>query len=491
MKRYLLRIVAILLASVVLLLWGCGNAGTKNLTKEYFEKNVYKVLSESFKPEDIFGDENPFEALFENTEEFNLTLEHDLNKTLGYNGKLLMEINTDSANNKGSLNLRLDSAVASDIDLMIYADAQKILISSDSFFGEGRVYSIEFTDFEKLKNDFSNSDLATVLGISGDKVQELCDEYGINEEYFKSVSLAVNEYNEYCKGLDESVSKIFKSVYAECPYEITEETININGIDTDALVYGTRLYEGFPSDLKAEYIALYEKYAEKQMDLIEKITPTKLKSNFPTDTEALKPQGDMLDNGTLEAVLEILSGADLKFYLEKDGARLRKIVVDKGEVSFNVYFTDEIKIEMSDGERILSHVSIYHTEDSSVKSYGFEMVSEDNPHERLVGKFEIIKFENRYNLFIRSMYGEDITSTLLESSGRFAYSKSSFEICPEIVSVGYENYYPATELGVGNDSFVMEYANSRSIFEIPEGEIFGICTRAVNVFAGLSPFFTP
>lgn len=490
MKNFLLKTVTVIIAVMILFISGCADKkkyGNGNLTKNYFENNIDEVLSRCIDFTEIFGNGNPFNVLFTGNETFNITFDAEIKPFPEKYGHFTFETNIDRENKCGSVNINLNGLSPRNADFMVYADDEKLLFSSDVFFGEETVYSLVFRDFDRLKAEFSESSLAKILGVTENEVYELCEEYGINKEYLKKVVHTAKEYEYFFEDFFDNEREQIGRIFDKCLGEITEDTIEVNGYKSDALVLNVKIYDGFISELINEYIKGYRSYIGKQCEFFEEVIPEKLKDDLNIDIGAVKDEltgnaGNILVPFAHQADFT----ADLKLYLDKTDGKLRKINCEKDGYFITLYFADEISIEYSDGDKTLTSGKIYHTENSNTKTYGFKIASSDNSYESIEGAFEIIKFENRFNLFIRIMNGSEIAASVFESEGRFMYSENSVEISPEYIMSGDAKSYPGITLGVSSDTYIMEYEKHKSIFELSEKEILGICDRASEIFAEIS-----
>ncbi|MBQ9922718.1 MAG: hypothetical protein IJO52_11055 [Clostridia bacterium] len=487
MKKYLITSIILATACLMLLFSGCSDdRGTRGLTKDYFEKNIFEVLSDSVDLELVFGNNNPFEALFDDNETISVTLEADLNKYLGKDMDFIFRTDIDSENKRGTLNLTLKDPSYESIDFMLFADREKLLLSSDALFGNGNVYSLQYRDFDKLKSEFAKSYIASSLGIAEEDVYKFCDDYGIDGDYFKKAAYAVNKYVEFCEEFSEASTEIMRSNFEKICKEITERELELNGEVINVLVLNAELREEYAKEFIDEYIKEYALCIEKQVEMFEAVIPQKLRTEMSFDAEGIKNETIESMRSSLEQIVSQTDcSADMNFYLDKKNGALRKMTMENDVNCLSVYLDDEIKFEYSDNSGTLSTGRIYHTEDAGIKAYGFELFGSDDPLERTEGRFEILKFENQYNLYVRTMYGNEIVGSIIDSSGYLSYGESSFEIKPQYISSEYEVFYPGLSLGVSHDAFIMEHKKHKSIFALTEDEVFGILGRAVNSFTEL------
>ena len=308
-----------------------------------------------------------------------------------------------------------------------------------------------------------------------------------NKEYLKKIAVAAEEYEEICENIRDEAENAVEKVFEKHRGEITEETIELNGYNVDALVYNMAISDELIDDLSKVCIEFYEIYIESYFEFLEKTVPEKLKDELDLDIDSLKKEAIESFVFEIKQFVQYTDlTADVKLYLDKKEGKMRKAVLGKEGNSAILYFSDEIKLEYSEGEKIIASARIYSIENSDTKSYCFELVSHENEQESINGVFEIVKSENRYNFFIRLMNGEIIEEIFFESVGRFSYSENSFEISPEYIKFDDRVVYPGITVGISSDTYIMEYENDKNIFSLSENEILGISERITKIFSEVS-----
>ena len=501
MKRFSRAIVflAAIVLTVSLVLSGCASdkdtLGTKNLTKEYFENNIDLVIERSFDAKRIFGDVNPFSALFNNYETVRMVLGADLSALAGVDGEVSLEVNSDIENHKGSVGIDVSGIVSKPLDLNVYADKYKLVLSSDAFLGEETYYGIEFKGFEETLDAFAKSQLAVMLGIDEETFKMILDEYGINKEYADSVAAAYKEYAESAEAYAKEATAKFSEFFGKCYGEITEGTVETEEGEAEALILNINLHDGFVNDFADIYLDVYKKSITMQYEFLDKVFPAKIKEQSGIDFAFMSEQTISEAEEQFEALFASIDiKGNFSYYIDTKEGLLRKAVADYTLGSYgetdnyivNVYFGDDITFDAKvsggeNGEESEFYGVMYHTESETEKTYTIEMSTPESPEEITEFAFKILKSENRYNLYANVVEGGTVRNTLFIAEGQFLYTENSFGMSLDSITADNVKTPLGINFEIGNNIMLPSPDSYKNLFELTEDELYAVIGRISSV----------
>ncbi|MGN1121775.1 MAG: hypothetical protein ACI4RV_05360, partial [Eubacteriales bacterium] len=321
-KRLAALLTALMLAAA-LILAGCSPSGsvsgTPRLTKSYFEKNTSEVLKRSIDYGVLFANtENPFAALFSDADSGTLTLGINLSELLGEEIIPALSVAVDGKNGKGMLSLAVEAPDMDTADLDIYFDQKKLALSSKLLLGTDKAYGVYFEDCDTMIEKFDNSALAAILDLPEGAAASFCEQYGINNDYFKKASDAVKTYSQtYQNALENVINCAYAALE---PYYggIAEEKLDIGDTTVDVLSLEVAVNRAMLQEVLTAYTDSYREMIEGQNTLYAALIPEALHEEV---LPALTAQTETAVETVEDAFSQILDTVDIngtvKYYLEK------------------------------------------------------------------------------------------------------------------------------------------------------------------------------
>lgn len=501
MKKTIFKVAALVLAVVisVIAFSACSQTKTTGLTKEYFEQNKTEVLMNSIDYSKLFSSsENLFEVFTKDISSF--SVEYAEPETgLGISAS----VNMDKA--KNSIDLALISSEQT-IDIGAYFDNKKFALYSDALLGEGKAYGITFDKFDNLVAKFDKSALASLLGLQEGQAAEVCELYGINQQYINGIVEAYKNYASVAKFDYESFLNEVYAAYEPFYKEVTEETVEVNGEKIDALVLEMEYSEEMVTVVYDIYFDMYEDIIVKMKDLYMAVIPEPLKTETVPD---ISTEFDMAFETIKSEYMAQLENTDMsgnhKMYIAKDTGLLVKADIDldmtvegeKCHVEMIEYVGEDISFDgtMTIGEETIDMSGkMGYTENESKHKWFVEMnmLNETIENAFVDMGFEISKADDTFNLYVK-MDQADEEMVKANVGGNISFSNDSLEIAVDSAIVseyGYETENP-TDLKVklGTKAQVTELGEYKDIFELSEDEIYAIVGQFIMSADSITSMF--
>ena len=501
MKKTIFKVLALVLAVVisVIAFSACSQTKTTGLTKEYFEQNKTQVLMNSTDPSKLLlGSENPFEVFTKKISSFSFEFEEP-ETGLG----ISTSVNMDKA--KNSIDLALTSGEQT-IDIGAYFDNKKFALYSDALLGEGKAYGITYDKFDNLIAKFDKSVLASVLGLQEGQAAEVCELYGINQQYIDKVAEAYKKFANESKFDYKTFLNEVYAAYEPFYKEVTEETIEINGEKIDALVLEMDYSKEMITIVYDIYFDMCKDILLKTEDLYMAVIPEPLKTETVPDISTEFDMAFETIKAEYEAQLENtdISG-NYKMYIAKDTGLLVQTAIDldmteegeKSHVEMVIYVDKDINFDgiMTVGEETIDMSGkMGYTEEESKHKWFLEMDMLNETIENAFTDmgFEINKADGAFNLYIK-MDQADEEIVKANVGGNISYSKDSFEIAVDSVTAseyGYETETPIKlKVKLGTKAQVTELGEYKDILDLGEDEIYAIVGQFIMTANSITSMF--
>lgn len=501
MNKTIFKVWALVLAVVISLIAfsACSQTKTTGLTKEYFEQNKAQVLMNSIDYLKLFsGSENPFEIFTKEISSFSVEFDEP-ESGLG----ISTSVNMDKA--KNSIDLALTSGEQT-IDIGAYFDNKKFALYSDALLGEGKAYGITYDKFDNLIAKFDKSALASVLGLQEGQAAEVCELYGINQQYIDKVAEAYKKFANESKFDYKTFLNEVYAAYEPFYKEVTEETIEINGEKIDALVLEMDYSKEMITIVYDIYFDMCKDILLKTEDLYMAVIPEPLKTETVPDISTEFDMAFETIKAEYEAQLENMDmSGNYKMYIAKDTGLLVKAdmdldMIEEGEKSHveMIYYVDKginFYGTMTVGEEIIDMSGkMGYTEDESKHKWFVEMNMLNKAIENALvdTAFEINKADGTFNLYVKAdQADEEVVKANV--GGNISYTKDSFEITVDSATAseyGYETETPINlNVKLGTKAQVTELGEYKDILELTEDEIYGIVGQFIMTANSITSMF--
>ena len=506
MKKTFRRLIALavtLALTAALLLTGCSPSrsasGTPHLTKAYFEKHTAEVMKNSLDPAVIFPiTENPFAVFMHDSDSASVLMSFDPSSLAGIPAVSSISCAIDESANQGAFQLGL-SLNDTPIDAAFYVADNKLMLASDTFFGEGNAYSLTFEDFDTMLAKFEQSNFAKVLGIPTETVKEFCEQYGINNDYLKKASEAIESWN---KQAEDMVADYTNRCYTLVePYygEITEEKLTLDGKTCDTLA----LHVTVNDELIAKALALYADYMRDYQNLYvalyRELLPEAVAAEMLGEMESSIDDTNAQLQESFDAILDTMSfDGTYTYYLAKDTGYLVKCHAafdlemdgDKAAAEIDMFFnngitlsgvvTDEFgeKINIDGGFTFTGTEAVLvinaSSETERTETYGFEL------------GFKADKDAGTYRLYATANENGETIIELFEISGDLSYTADSFDMTVSGIRSEGEELPLDIRFAINTDAAITLPANCSELLDLTEDEVYTLIGCVSTGAASLS-----
>lgn len=484
MKKNLLRVTTLILATLMIFSIVSCSSEKSGLTKEYFEQNKTEVLVNSVNYSEVFGDfENPLAIFSKEIASLDVVLDE---AETGAN--ISLSIDTDENNFKNNVALQMFSEETGNIDLSVYFDKNKFALSSASLLGEGS-YGIKFDKLENIIAKFDKSALAQLLGVAEGDLSAICEAYGINDEYIKGIADAFGEVDAQSKKYSDfgAVINELYALYDAYYGEVTEETVEINGKKVEALALEMNFDKEVIQVAFDWYMELYKENMDNAKKLMTAFVPEAMREdvlpglfeNYDYSLETIKQDFSyMMEETDLSGNMKVyIDKSTGKYLMEKgeleitvDGEKVHVAVEERlaeNGIAFDMILTDSLG-EQSD---VTGFVGLQKTENGEKWVLSMESDSEDVPGIINMG-LELNKADNRYQLEMAVNDGyEDVVMSM---GGDLIYTEDSFEMSVDGITNSGEIQPVDLRIKASTKADVVEPAEFSDILEMTQDEIAAV-----------------
>lgn len=504
MKKTFSKVLALTLTVVISLIAfsACVQTQTTGITKEYFEKNKAAVLAKSIDYSDLFlGTENPFRVFEKGIGSISIDFTEPESGL-----EISADVNMDVSKAKNSIDLALGVA-GQTIDIGAYFDKQKFALYSDMLLGEGKAYGITYDSFDNIVAKFDKSAIASLLGLEEGMAEQVCELYGINQQYIDAVAKACKEYADMVSAIN--YAQLSEKTYAACePFYkgVTEETVEINGKQIEALALELDCSKEMFIATYDVAFDFYEDMLAQTKDLYAAFIPEPFKeemvpaffNEFDMAMEAVKDEYETMFE-------DFETSGNVKVYIAKETGLLVKetVLLDMtydGEtvhIDVNEYVDEDITFDgtMSVGaETVDLSGKMGYTGDDTKNKWALVMDLFNEEFENIFVDmgFEINKADGTFNLYMNADEAEEETARMA-IDGKIAYTEDSLEITTENITVseyGYQEKMPFNlGLGFSTKAQVTEPGEYADILELAEDEVYALVGKITMSVNSLLPLF--
>ncbi len=498
MKNTISKISVLTLAFIIAIMSfaACADKKQPGMTKEYFENNKTEVIMNSL-DYSKFSDFSILNAEDYESVEFSMDIPDS-------NMNFLMSANSDTKNSKGDLGIVL-GADGKQFDLSAYYDSKKFALASNAFLGESVSYGITFDSLKNTIEKFENSALFSMLGIEKGMLTELCNQYGITDEYIKGIVDAYKKYSPATLTIDDMIEEVF-ALYESSYGEVMEETVEVNGETYDALSVEIICDKQLVANVFDWYIGYMEKSLQENEKLLVAFIPEPFKEELLPEVSEDYSQSLEEVKAELSAVLDSMeiSGSSKiyidrktgKYLMEKDDVSITvdgetvKVVAEQYMTANGTIFDGTVTVN---GETMDISGSMTESTDETGTKYVFDFVvgNGENTAVSLNLGLDYANADGSYELYL-DMTSED-EKLKMSANGKYTESADEFEFTVDsfMFDDGYDSVNADLNLiyKASKKADVKQPEGYTEISQMSQNDLFGVLGRIGVAGSELSSLF--
>lgn len=430
MKNFVLLLIALML--FIFMLTGCAQKG---ITAEEFDKEPLKILEESIDYQQLLGIDNDFVKAINGknakiSDSSKITFGIDLGGIMEDDSFPALDLTVAQAN--GSTDIDLDVAVGGfTADARLYIDGDVVAVESDAFLGGA--YSVKVENLSTFIEKFDKSELAKALSLPRGTAAAVCEQYGINDEYIAGIKYQWEKMSSIAS-LD--LTKRIKQVAQPRFTPAQEETVDINGVQTEVITSTSSVTREMYADIMGEYFDISEELTLAVTEFINALLPEALKEQTGIDTDmGIDGFTEQYNSSVQDMMGAIAMEGNVKYYLEKATGKLLKMDYSydyqiegiPAKYLLTADLTDGFKLNgtlTADGQTIDMNMDIVHTYKENSDSWVMN-ITQGSPHgqpEFVQMALTLDKSEGTYRLTVNAE-GEETALT-----GTYKCEKDTFEL---------------------------------------------------------------